>query len=331
MSHSSDAFWNMQAECDVIHLHFSEYMTFEIEEAHQSGLSDLLIANAEKRLRSWSEHSRIVVTRHVLLLHDALEDPQWEKMYETVYRYADGIAHFAPASIGEFKKRYARTGFCRAEPQHAVIPHHNYASLPNEVSRRDARRRLDIPVQASIMLAFGSIRNDGERKLILHTLRVLKVRRKVLLVSRWREKLANVSWIRLKYWLRDLNRLYYRLHPRYRFNYGFVEEPDTQLYLNSADVLFIPRLRVFISRNVTLGMTFGKVVVEPDSWHVGQLLRETGNPVFDPDDATTAIQAVEDGFRLAAEGKVGAANRKLALRDWGVDKCAKRYLGLTAV
>ena len=40
-----------------------------------------------------------MVTRHVLLPHDALEDPMWEKMYAMLYRYADSVAHFAQASI----------------------------------------------------------------------------------------------------------------------------------------------------------------------------------------------------------------------------------------
>lgn len=331
LTHSSDAFWNMEGEFDVIHLHFPEYLTSDIQDAYQSRLTDSLIAEVEKRLQYWCERSRIVVTRHVLLPHAARDDPQWERMYETVYRYAAGIAHFAQASIAEFKDRYAKTEFYRGEPQHSIIPHHNYTSLPNEVSRQDARRRLSISKRASVMLVFGAIRNDEERELILRTFRGLKIPRKVLLVSRWREKLAKVSWIRLKYWLRDLNRLYYRLHPRYRFNYGFVEEPDTQLYLNAADVLFIPRLRVLNSGNITLGMTFGRVVVGPDSWDVGQLLRETGNPVFDPEDPTTAVSAVEEGLRLAAEGKVGAANRELALGDWGADQCAERYIELYRV
>jgi hypothetical protein len=73
-------------------------------------------------------------------------------------------------------------------------------------------------------------------------------------------------------------------------------------------------------------MTFGKVVVGPDSWDVGQLLRETGNPVFDPEHPETAAAAVEHGFRLAAAGQVGPANRRLALDEWSAEQCAARYL-----
>ena len=329
LTHSHEAFWEMNGDYDVVHLHFPEYLTYEIERAYTEGMPEGLLEELEARLRYWSERAVLVITRHVLLPHDALHDPRWERLYELVYRYCDGVAHFAQASIEEFRQRYAGTKWVRGvEPVHVAIPHHNYISLPNTVSREAARKTLGIPPQAKVMLVFGAIRNDAERQLIHDTFRGLGIPGKHLLVSRWRETLAKVSWIRLKYWIRDLTRLYYRLHPRYHFNYSFVEEEDTQLYLNAADVLFIPRFHVLNSGNVTLGMTFGRVVVGPDSWDVGELLREMDNPVFDPDRPETAVEAVEEAFRLAREGTVPAANREKALEEWGAEPCAEEYVAL---
>lgn len=329
LHHSSDAFWNMEGEYDIVHCHFPEYLTYQIESAYKSGLQDSLILETEKRLRYWAERSKMVVTRHVLLPHDALEDPMWERMYEVFYRYADGVAHFAQASIDEFRERYRdSTTFRGREPIHCIIPHQNYTSLPNHLTRDEARERLGISIDANVMLVFGAIRNDVEKELILETFHGIRSKKKLLLVSRWREQLQKIAWIRLKYWVRDWTRHYYRLHPSYHFNYGFVEEADTQLYLHAADVLFIPRLWVLNSGNVTLGMTFGKVVVGPDSWDVGELLRETGNPVFDPDRPETAIAAVEEGFRLAKEGRIGSLARERALSDWTIEKCAALYVDL---
>lgn len=327
LEHSSDAFWNMQGDYDLVHLHFPEYLTYELQAAYISGLTEDLIEAVGERLAYWSSRAGIVVTRHNLLPHDARKDPMWERMYETVYGYADGVVHFAHASVDEFESRYTGTAFNRGRrPRHAIIPHQNYSSLPNGIGAQEARRKLGIAHDANVMLVFGAIHSDAEKDLIMNTFRNLGIARKVLLVSRWKEKLADVSWIRFKYWLRDLVRLYYRTHPRFHFNYDFVEEADTQLYLNAADVLFIPRLQVLNSGNVTLGMTFGRVVVGPDSWDVGELLRETGNPVFDPERLETAAAAVEEGFRLAREGRIGPANSRVALSQWDVNQCAERYM-----
>jgi hypothetical protein len=326
LTHDQDRFWNREGNYDIVHLHFPEYLTYTHEKSYAQGLSVDLIAATEECLAWWGQRSKLVITRHVLLPHDALQDPQWEKMYEAVYRHVHAVVHFASASVDEFRERYRETKFVHGDPLHAVIPHHNYTSLPNKVSREDARQQLGIAVDRKVMLVFGAIRNIEESRLILNTFQGLRVQKKLLLVSRWKEQLAKVRWIRLKYWLRDLNRLYYRLHPKYQFNYGFVEETDTQLWLNAADVLFIPRLKVLNSGNITLGMTFGKVVVGPDSWDVGQLLRETGNPVFDPDRPETAIQAIEQGFRLATEGHRGQQNQRLALSEWSAEQCSRQYL-----
>ncbi len=326
LTHDETLFWHRKGDFDAVHLHFPEYMTFKHQEAYQQGLRDELIESTQACLAWWAQRAKLVITRHVLLPHDALQDPQWEKMYEAVYRHVHAVVHFASASVTEFQERYSRTEFLNGSPAHIVIPHHNYCSLPNTNSREDCRKQLGVGLDRRVMLVFGTIRNFDEAVLILKTFRGLNLSGKLLLVSRWKEQLAKVRWIRLKYWLRDLNRLYYRLHPQYHFNYGFVEEADTQLWLNAADVLFIPRLKVLNSGNITLGMTFGKVVVGPDSWDVGQLLRETGNPVFDPDRPETAVQAVEQGFRLAAEGQRGPENQRLALSQWSAEQCARQYL-----
>jgi hypothetical protein len=70
------------------------------------------------------------------------------------------------------------------------------------------------------------------------------------------------------------------------------------------------------------------VVVGPDAWDVGDLLRSAGNPVFDPDRPSSAVAAAEEGFRLAREGKVGASSERLALTQWRPEQCAVMYVDL---
>jgi len=327
LHHSHEDFWNQTGEADVVHLHFPEYLTFEIQDAYMKGLDDALIEAIEERLEYWAERAAIVITRHVLLPHDAITDPRWERLYETIYRYCDGVAHFASASEEEFGTRYKDTDFNR-KPVHGIVPHQNYDSLPNTITRDEARKRLGIADDRNVVLVFGSIRSQAEAQLILSAFDGCTAPKKHLLVSKWREEKANVSWIRLRNWIRDAKRAYYRLHPNYHFNYDFVDEEDAQVYMNAADVLLIPRFRVLNSGNVTMGMTFGRVVVGPDSWDVGELLRETGNPVFDPDRVESAGGALDEAFEKVADGSVPASNRRRALAEWTPTQCADMYMDL---
>ena len=82
LQHSCDAFWNVEGDYDVIHLHFPEYLTFGLQDAYQQGLGDELIQQTAERLEYWAKRAKLVVTRHVLRPHDALEDPMWEKVYK---------------------------------------------------------------------------------------------------------------------------------------------------------------------------------------------------------------------------------------------------------
>jgi hypothetical protein len=326
---SADAFWNMTGDYDVVHLHFPEYLTYGLQQAYIDGLTNQIISDLATRLDYWSKRAPIVVTRHVLLPHDARHDPMWEKLYAVFYSFADAVAHFGKASVTEFEERYARVEFKRGvRPIHRVIPHQNYATLPNTITRDAAREKLGVPRDARVMLVFGALRSDDEAELVRHTFDAVRDDRKVLVVPRWREKPIAFPWIRARTWLRNLRRLYYRMNPKIFLGYSFVAEDDTQIYLNAADVLFIPRLWVLNSGNVTLGMTFGRVVVGPDSWDVGEILTENGNPVFDPDNPATASVAVERAFKLADENTIGPANRELALTQWTPRQCAELYMGL---
>jgi hypothetical protein len=181
------------------------------------------------------------------------------------------------------------------------------------------------------MLVFGAIRNRAEAELTLQTFKAVRTEgayssSAVLVASRWREEVPQIGWIRMQRWIRNVRRVYYRLRPEYRFNYGFVTDEETQIYLEAADVLFIPRRRVLNSGNIALGMTFGRVVVGPDSFNVGEILKVTRNPVFDPELPETAADAVREGFRLAEEGTVGESNRRLAMSEWKPSVCAASYV-----
>jgi len=324
--HDHLLFWDGEGDFDVVHIHWPEYLSFEIEKSLGRRLEEGVIPRLSERLRHWRGRSaRIVVHRHNVFPHQ-YRDPAFETLYETVYAHADAVVHMGETSKREYLARYAGCFPCDRQIQ-SVIPHANFASYPNAVSKEAARRELGIRPTRRTVLIFGGLGRREEADMALRAFYRLPGRDKMLLVPNWRETPRRIAWIRLKYWVRDLTRWYYRLHPWFNFGYGFVADERVQYYLNAADVLMVPRWRPLNSGNLILGFTFGKVVVGPDSGNVGEILRSTGNPTFDPGNIASVVDALGRGLQLAKQG-LGDANRRLALERWTVQRAGEMQVNL---
>jgi beta-1,4-mannosyltransferase len=107
-----------------------------------------------------------------------------------------------------------------------------------------------------------------------------------------------------------------------------ISPEEVQIYLKSADLLFIPRYNTLNSGNVALGFTFGKVVVGPDYGVIGETLKLTGNPVFDPYNLSSVSEAIRSGFE-STQSDLAEKNLQYAQNElsWGAvaQKTVKAY------
>ena len=199
--------------------------------------------------------SKIIYTRHVQFPH-VRHDEEFLKLYKTVASYCDTIVHFANYSIQQFKEWYPDLEHIK----HVVIPHHNYASLPNTSTKQQARDHLNIDSGKRVMLVFGSIK-EHEKPLIKAAFNSIPDKNKVLLAPGWKIPRRKISYIRLREWVWNFEVWRAKQNNKFRTNLGFIKEEDAHYYLNAADFLFIPRTSELNSGNITLGCTFGLVVV----------------------------------------------------------------------
>jgi glycosyltransferase involved in cell wall biosynthesis len=325
VTHNHELFWNSSQEYEIVHLHWPEYLSYQIESCLSSGLTEDLIRATAERLDYWRNHSRLVVTRHNIQPHGN-DSAAFSRLYEEVYRRCHAVIHMSRWSQEDYLKRY-RSAFDTESQLHSIIPHPIYAHLPSTISRNQARRRLNIPYDANVLCVFGSITSDRERELILAAFHNLRLPRKILLIPHWREKLRNIKWIRLKYWLRDLDRLYYRLYPNYRFGYSRVEDIAVQVHMNAADIIFIPRIAPLNSGVLVLAMTFGRIVVGANTGSVGEILHDFRNPTFNPADLESVVAAISSGFAKSASG-LGEINRQRATTEWSVESVITKHVEL---
>ena len=321
--HDYEAFWNCDQEFDIVHIHEPEYLSYELEGCmnHTDVIPKDLWRRLKQSLEYWKTHSKIVHTRHVQEPHVRVDD-EFKKLYKTVFSYCDAVAHFANYSITQFKEFYPNL----KEVIHHVIPHQNYASLPNDISKEEARYNLNIKSDAKVMLVFGMVK-EREKHIIKTAFKAIHHKNKVLLAPGWKTKRRPIKWIRLREWVFKYELKKALKNNKFRTNLGFIKEEDAQNYRNAADVLLIPRIDELNSGNITLGFTFGLVVLGRNGGDIGEILKETKNPVFDPADDKSIKIALNTSLNLAQDNH-GLKNKEIALQEWGIDTISKKYISL---
>ena len=315
-------FWNMKNEYDIIHIHWPEYLSFELESYLYKPSEPIPNEIWEKTincLEYWSKKSKIIYTRHVQFPH-VRHDEEFLKLYKTVVSYCDTIVHFANYSIQQFKQWYPDLD----KIKHIVIPHHNYASLPNTSTTQEAREYLNINQDTKVMLVFGGIK-EHEKPLIKKAFNAIPDKNKVLLAPKWKTPRKKISYIRLREWVWNFEVWMAKQNNKFRTNLGFIKEEDAHYYLNAADFLFIPRTSELNSGNITLGFTFGLVVVGADTADIGEILKQTGNPTFTVGNYKSVANAIKKAFELTLLNH-GQTNKNNALHQWDIKTISKQYL-----
>ena len=315
-------FWNMKNEYDIIHIHWPEYLSFELESYLYKPSEPIPNEIWEKTincLEYWSKKSKIIYSRHVQFPH-VRHDEEFLNLYKIVASYCDSIIHFANYSVQQFKEWYPDLDHIK----HVVIPHHNYASLPNRSTKQQAREYLNIDQDTKVMLVFGGIK-EHEKPLIKTAFKAIPYKNKVLLAPSWIILRRKISYIRLREWVWNFEVWRAKQNNRFRTNLGFIKEEDAHYYLNAADFLFIPRTSELNSGNITLGCTFGLVVVGADTADIGEILKQTGNPTFTVGNSKSVANAIKKAFELTLLNH-GHANRHKALHQWDIKTISKQYL-----
>lgn len=315
-----DLFWSKNEDFDVVHIHWPEYLSFEIESylLKENPLPQKLWEKLIDCLEYWKKNASIVYTRHVQFPHKR-HDEEFLKLYRIVSSYCINVAHFANYSIEQFKSFYPE----HVHVNHEVIPHQNYASLPDKSSKEEARSFLGIDIKADVLLVFGAIK-ENEKQIIEKAFNAVPNKNKVLLAPGWKVQRRNISYIRLREWVFNFEVWLASLKKQRRINLGFIQEEEAHFYLNAADVLLIPRTDELNSGNITLGCTFGLVVVGKDDADIGEILKETGNPVFKVGDDESLEQAVKEAFTLS-KTNLGEQSKTLAYQEWSIEEISKMY------
>lgn len=313
-------FWKMENDYDIVHIHWPEYLSFEVESYlnNSEDLTSDLWNRIEECCKHWHHRSTLVYTRHVRAPHKR-DDETFKRLYELVFSYCHGMTHFANYSIGEFKQYFPKNQIS----YHQVIPQHKHATLPDTSDKTSARNALGIKQSSKVLLCFGLIK-ENEKTLIDQAFEAIGSNDKVLLAPGWKIPRRRISYIRLREWVWKLEQWWVSLNKRKRINLGFIPEEEAHLYCNAADVILIPRTNELFSGNISLGFTFGTVVVGTETSNIGEILQQNNNPTFKVGDTKSLENAINEAFRQSDEG-FGEKNREVADTIWSLDTITEQY------
>ncbi len=281
---SFDEFWQHKIDFDLVHIHWPEYI-FGWREP--TGIELVCFENA---LKYWKKKSRIVCTRHNFYPHLG-NTILYQELYDLVYKYSDGVFHLGSYSRKEYLEKYNLSDFIHTQSQFVVL-HPFFSCYPDKVMKEEARKHFNIPLDSYVVAIMGNIRDEREKKLILKTYRYFKKRKYIFLVSRWKEEkrpslrkapLNLMSWVVRNRLLKYSKNLILNNH--------YCEKEFVQYFLNSADLVFLPRINSLNSGVIPLAFNFKKTVIGPACGNMMEMLVQSGNPMFCANNFATVVDA----------------------------------------
>lgn len=307
------ALFEARPPANLVHLQWPE----ELYRWHGAGTPAARAQAFVERLDALkAEGARLAWTVHNLAPHDHPDNPLDRGVYQAVIDRADLIIHHGEASRALLRQRYA----VRATPE-LIAPHGHFGGYPQGGDRAATRARLRVPDDATVFLHFGLVRGYKGLDLLLDGFAAARVPRKRLVIAgTWaiaaqRRSLAErlrMAWIQR--WSRSI-----------RCEFRHIPDDEIRDFMAASDAVVLAHREVLNSGVAVLGMSFGKLVVGPDTGCVGPLLAEGINETYPVGSVTGLARALE---RAADAQRAAQAHRNADIaRAWDWDRNAAAIAG----
>lgn len=289
---------------DVLHLHWLHYFTCSKLWRFLVILPVLTLQLMVHRLM----RRRIIWTVHNLRSHTAHHRGRERLLALLVARFANVvIAHSDPAA-----EQIAKV-FRVTRRKIVVIPHGNYCAwYANTISKEAARRRLDVPLSATVMLFFGAVkRYKGVIELIRDFSLLGDANTVLIIAGQPSEELEQEIKERISG------------KKNIRFVPSYIADHDVQMFMKAADVVVFPYREIFTSGAVMLAISFGRACIAPRIGYFEDVLDEQGAFLYGAEEQNGLLRALqtatESQSRLA---EMGEYNRRM-VDQWSWDRVAR--------
>ena len=208
----------------------------------------------------------------------------------------------------------ARQVLERAGRNAAVVPHGHYIdAYPHDVDQTTARRRLDVPADAQVLLCFGQVRAyKGIPELLAAFGALARPDIRLVIAGKPVDRIVADAVTRAA--ARD---------PRIVAHLAHVDDGDVQLYFEAADWVVLPYREVLTSGSALLALSFGRPVVAPRQGCLAELGRTDGVLGYEPGAPNGLALALAEATLTDARAWRPRAHATARRFDW--DGIARAY------
>ncbi len=250
---------------------------------------------------------RVILTLHNVFPHEAAPWSRW--LFHSVFRLAHRFIVHSERNAQVLIEQYPR-----AAGRVTVVPMgiHTVTSEQN-LSRQQARKRLELPAESPVILAFGNIRPYKGLDVVLRALRqVIDAEQEATLL------VAGQPWDSFERYQRLIDELDLAAHVCLRLEY--LPESEIKACFAAADLAVFPYTHFDAqSAAATLALSSGVPLVVSDVGGLPELVDDARAvvPANDPEALAQTLRTVlaDEALlvKLAADAK-----RRAAELDWGV-------------
>ncbi|MFO1155096.1 MAG: glycosyltransferase [Rhodospirillales bacterium] len=248
------------SDWDILHIHWPESL-LETKSWLHARWSEIKYLSLLDRARR--KGTRIVWTVHDLKPHDLVFPELERRFWQAVLDRIDGVIGLTRTGLDLAHQRFPHL----ASRPSFVVPHGHYRDrYPNDIDKAEARRRLRVAGEATVITYFGQIRPYKNVPRLIASVRELEKPVTLFVCGRLSKRV-------------DMTEELVQAaggDPRIRLEIRFIADEDVQLYLNAADLLVFPYRDILNSGSALLGLSFDRPVLVPKLGALGELRDAVG-------------------------------------------------------
>lgn len=196
------------------------------------------------------------------------------------------------------------------------VSHPNYIDYyPNNISKRDAREKLNLPEKARVFLFLGGVRPNKGIETLIEAFINLTDDDLILLIAGKAETKNGYP--------EQLQRLAEK-DTRISLHFGFIPDEELQVFYNACDLVVLPFAWILTSSSTILAMSYSKPVIAPKMGCIPELVEPDVGWLFEPGD----VNSLEQIMRNVASDEIVQKGKNALIKATDLNKTRFIYATL---